>query len=107
MSTPPTGPVFISLPGDILNAEAGIELGLVEFLADGQQFIAVGQHPSGARYPTPGAMATLPQQQRASAGPAPRLGQHTDEVLAERLGLTTAQIGRLHDQGLISSDRKN
>jgi benzoylformate decarboxylase len=27
--TPPTGPVFISLPGDILNAEAGIELGSV------------------------------------------------------------------------------
>src|SRR5712675_3397312 len=25
--TPPTGPVFISLPGDILNSEAGIELG--------------------------------------------------------------------------------
>jgi benzoylformate decarboxylase len=25
--TPPTGPVFISLPGDILNAEAGIDLG--------------------------------------------------------------------------------
>jgi benzoylformate decarboxylase len=26
-TTPPSGPVFISLPGDILNAEAGIELG--------------------------------------------------------------------------------
>jgi benzoylformate decarboxylase len=26
-TTPPTGPVFISLPGDILNAEAAIELG--------------------------------------------------------------------------------
>src|SRR6202163_1269983 len=26
-TTPPTGPVFISLPGDILNPEAGIELG--------------------------------------------------------------------------------
>jgi len=26
-TTPPTGPVFISLPGDILNAEAGIEFG--------------------------------------------------------------------------------
>jgi benzoylformate decarboxylase len=25
--TPPTGPVFISLPGDILNSEAGIDLG--------------------------------------------------------------------------------
>jgi benzoylformate decarboxylase len=26
-TTPPTGPVFISLPGDILNAEAGVDLG--------------------------------------------------------------------------------
>ena len=26
-TTPPTGPVFISLPGDILNAEIGLELG--------------------------------------------------------------------------------
>ena len=26
-TTPPTGPVFISLPGDILNTEADIELG--------------------------------------------------------------------------------
>jgi benzoylformate decarboxylase len=26
-TTPPTGPVFISLPGDILNSEAGIDLG--------------------------------------------------------------------------------
>src|SRR5277367_46775 len=26
-TTPPAGPVFISLPGDILNAEAGIDLG--------------------------------------------------------------------------------
>src|ERR1700709_642695 len=25
--TPPTGPVFISLPGDILNSDAAIELG--------------------------------------------------------------------------------
>ena len=26
-TTPPTGPVFISLPGDILNSEAGVDLG--------------------------------------------------------------------------------
>jgi benzoylformate decarboxylase len=26
-TTPPTGPVFIALPGDILNSEAGVELG--------------------------------------------------------------------------------
>lgn len=63
-------------------------------------------HPSGTTYPTPGAMVTFPQLPRAVAGSAPRLGQHTDQVLAERLGLTAAQIGRLHDQGRIASDRK-
>jgi 2-methylfumaryl-CoA isomerase len=29
------------------------------------------------------------------AGPAPRLGQHTEEVLADMLGMTSAEIGRL------------
>lgn len=33
--------------------------------------------------------------------PSPLLGQHTDEVLAEVLGLTDAEIGRLHDGGAI------
>lgn len=32
--------------------------------------------------------------------PSPRLGQHTDEVLAGVLGLTAAAIGRLHDTGM-------
>lgn len=64
-------------------------------------------HPSGISYPTPGALATLPQQQRAPAKPAPRLGQHTDEVLAERLGLSAAQIGQLHDRGRIAGAMKD
>jgi 2-methylfumaryl-CoA isomerase len=28
------------------------------------------------------------------------LGQHTDEVLSQVLGLTAAEIGRLHDAGI-------
>jgi 2-methylfumaryl-CoA isomerase len=64
-------------------------------------------HPGGATYPTPGAMATLPQQQRSAAKPSPRLGQHTDQVLAERLRLSAAQIGRLHDQGRIAGITKD
>jgi 2-methylfumaryl-CoA isomerase len=32
----------------------------------------------------------------------PRLGQHTDEVLHEVLGLNGGAIGRLHDQGIVS-----
>jgi 2-methylfumaryl-CoA isomerase len=34
---------------------------------------------------------------------APRLGQHTDEVLAEVLGLGDAERARLHDRGIVSS----
>jgi 2-methylfumaryl-CoA isomerase len=34
---------------------------------------------------------------------APRLGQHTDEVLAEVLGLGDAELAQLHDRGIVSS----
>ena len=33
---------------------------------------------------------------------APVLGEHTDEVLADVLGLTDAEIGRLYDDGIVS-----
>ena len=33
---------------------------------------------------------------------APVLGQHTDEVLAEWLGLSSADIGRLYDRGVVA-----
>jgi 2-methylfumaryl-CoA isomerase len=31
------------------------------------------------------------------------LGEHTDEVLAEVLGLSDAEIGGLHDRGVVAS----
>ena len=34
--------------------------------------------------------------------PAPRLGQHTDEILSQGLGLTATEIGRLHDAGIVA-----
>jgi len=58
-------------------------------------------HPSGQRYPAPGFAATLPQDARRPARAAPRLGEHTDEVLAEVLGLPAAEIARLHDAGVV------
>jgi 2-methylfumaryl-CoA isomerase len=39
---------------------------------------------------------------RAPVAPAPVLGQHTDEVLAEVLGLSAAEIGALHDRGVVA-----
>jgi 2-methylfumaryl-CoA isomerase len=59
-------------------------------------------HPSGERYPAPGAAATIPQAERSDVRPAPKLGQHTEEVLAELLGLSAGEIARLHDQGVVA-----
>jgi 2-methylfumaryl-CoA isomerase len=39
---------------------------------------------------------------RVPVAPAPALGQHTDEVLAEVLGLSSAELGDLHDRRLIA-----
>jgi 2-methylfumaryl-CoA isomerase len=59
-------------------------------------------HPSGLTYPTPGAAATLSHSVRTPATRAPRQGEHTDQVLADLLGLSTAQIGHLHDTGCVA-----
>jgi 2-methylfumaryl-CoA isomerase len=60
------------------------------------------RHAGGARYLTPGAAARLPHDARSAAAPAPHIGQHSDEVLAELLGMSSSEIGRLHDSGLIA-----
>ncbi|MCP5207344.1 MAG: CoA transferase [Hahellaceae bacterium] len=39
---------------------------------------------------------------RTPAKPAPRLGENTDEVLADVLGLQSSQIGQLHDKGIVA-----
>ena len=60
-------------------------------------------HPSGRRYLTPGPAATIASEPRHPPAPAPRLGQHTDEVLGAVLGLSDAEIARLHSEGLAAN----
>ena len=57
-------------------------------------------HPSGRRYMAPGFPGSVPDHDRKPPVAAPRLGHDTDEVLAEVLGLSSAEIARLHDAGL-------
>jgi 2-methylfumaryl-CoA isomerase len=71
---------------------------------------AVAANPMFARLAQPGVgtlwSAASPFDFRAAPRlapkPAPRLGQHTDEILAEILGLSSGEIGALHDSGIVA-----
>jgi 2-methylfumaryl-CoA isomerase len=58
--------------------------------------------PGIGTYLMPGSPLEFSANDRVPPAPAPRLGQHTDEVLAGVLGLSGAEIGRLHDEGVIA-----
>lgn len=58
-------------------------------------------HAGGDTYPTPGAPVRLPADERLAAAPSPRIGQHTDDVLAHHLGLADGEIARLYDAGIV------
>lgn len=60
-------------------------------------------NPSGFAYPAAGPFGTIPQHERGTPLPAPRNGQHSEEVLAERLGLSSGAIARLIDSGTIGT----
>lgn len=62
-------------------------------------------NPSGLRYPAAGSFATIPQVERSSPRPAPRNGQHSEQVLAERLRLDAGTISRLIDGGIVGTDK--
>lgn len=49
-----------------------------------------------------GSPLTFAGLHRLRTAPAPLLGQHTEAVLADVLGLGSAEIGRLHDAGVVA-----
>lgn len=59
-------------------------------------------HPAGQTYLTPGAPGTFTDLTRGIPGRAPRLGEHTDEILSSVLGLPESTIGRLHDAKVVA-----
>ena len=59
-------------------------------------------NPSGFEYPATRSFAHMPEKQAGDPAPAPYLGQHSEEVLAERLGLSSGEIGRLVDAGTVA-----
>ena len=58
-------------------------------------------NPSGFAYPAAGAFATLPHATRQPPASAPRGGEHSEEILAERLSLSSGELARLIDAGIV------
>ncbi len=58
--------------------------------------------PGIGTYLMPGSPLHFSEHGRLPATRAPKLGEHTDEVLAEVLALSEPEIGRLHDDGVVA-----
>lgn len=75
-------------------------------VADNPLFGPSPANPSAFAYPATRSFANIPGRAAGDPAAAPYLGQHTEEVLAERLGLATGAIGDLVDRGVARlSDR--
>lgn len=57
--------------------------------------------PGLGRFLTPGSPLGFSEHQRVDAVPAPTLGQHTEEILGDVVGLPDSEIGELFDAGIV------
>lgn len=69
--------------------------------ASNPMFAEVDQ-PGIGRYIMPGSPLAFGAVGRVPVRAAPRLGEHTDEILLELLGLSEAAVGALHDAGVVA-----
>ena len=62
---------------------------------------ATSSSPASAAALAPGLPLSFSAFERAPPQPAPRLGQHTEQVLSELLGIDSAAFGRLVERGIV------
>ncbi len=77
-----------------------------ELVGDNPLFGPSPANPSGFEYPAARSFANIPRRDAGDPQPAPYLGEHSEEVLAERLGLSSGAIGALIDKGLVATSDK-
>jgi 2-methylfumaryl-CoA isomerase len=70
--------------------------------SEANPLFSIVDQPGIGRYLMPGLPLDFSAEPRRPPCPAPRLGEHTDVVLAEVLGLPSSEIGRLHDERIVA-----
>ena len=58
--------------------------------------------PGVGRILAPGSPLSFSEIDRGQPTVAPRLGEHTDEILLEMLSMTSTEVGKLHDNGVVA-----
>lgn len=66
----------------------------------------LAEQPGIGRYLMPSTPLDFGSSPRLPAKPAPLLGEHTDEILLDILGLSEAQVGHLHDTGVVAGPNR-
>ena len=69
--------------------------------AENPMFRRIDQ-PGVGRVLAPGSPLSFSEIDRGEPTVSPRLGEHTDEILLEILGMTTTEFGKLHDDGVVA-----
>ena len=64
------------------------------------------EQPGVGRVLANGSPLSFSVDRRLPPAPAPRLGEHSEEVLCDLLGLPAAEYGRLHDNGIVAGPRR-
>ena len=77
-----------------------------QLVANNPLFGPAPANPSGFDYPATRSFANLPGREAGDPAPAPYLGEHSEEVLAEKLGLSSGAIGKLVDAGTVALSDK-
>ena len=60
------------------------------------------EQPGIGTYLMPGSPLEFGALERVPVRRAPLLGEHTEEILADVIGLSESEIGRLHDEGVVA-----
>lgn len=108
----------VRVEGDIAKRSVPVDGGVIEFLASGQQFVAVGTHPSGVRYEwhggLPAVIPTISIEQynalwvalveRFAVGDARGGGDYTPRQRGERMDVDDPVADHLEQAGLVLSE---